>query len=131
MWINPADANKRGIKNGDIVKIFNELGVVLAGAYVTERLRSGVAYIDHGARVDFIKAGEIDRGGAINTIAPDKLISKNCPGMATSGYLVQVERLGLQEYEQWRRDYPEAFNRDYDPASGLQFSAWIEKGGRE
>ena len=37
---------------------------MLAGAYVTERLRPGVAYIDHGARVDFIKAGENDRGGA-------------------------------------------------------------------
>ena len=129
VWINPAEAKKRGIQNGDIVKIFNELGIVLAGAYVTERLRTGVAYIDHGARVDFIKVGEIDRGGAINTIAPDKLISKNCPGMATSGYLVEVERLSLEEYEQWRRDYPEAFARKYDPASGLQFDAWIEKGG--
>ena len=96
---------------------------------MTERLRTGVVYIDHGARVDFIKVGEIDRGGAINTIAPDKLISKNCPGMATSGYLVEVERLSLEEYEQWRRDYPEAFARKYDPASGLQFDAWIEKGG--
>ena len=108
MWINPADAVKRGIQNGDIVKIINELGIVLAGAYVTERIRSSVVYIDHGARVDFIKVGEIDRGGAINTIAPDKVISKNCPGVATSGYLVQVERLGLNEYDQWRRDYPEA-----------------------
>ena len=76
---------KRGIRNGDIVKIINELGIVLAGAYVTERIRPSVAYIDHGARVDFIKVGEIDRGGAINTIAPDKVISKNCPGMAPAG----------------------------------------------
>jgi anaerobic selenocysteine-containing dehydrogenase len=62
-WLHPSEAEKRGIQNGDIVKIFNERGIVLAGAYVTERLRPGVAYIDHGARVDFIKAGENDRGG--------------------------------------------------------------------
>ena len=127
LWINPADAQQRSIKNGDIVKIFNEMGIVLAGAYVTERIRSGVVYIDHGSRVDFIKLGEIDRGGAINTIAPDVIISENCPGMATSGYLVQVEKLSMDEYEGWRREYPEAFNREYDHASGLQFTAWIEK----
>lgn len=131
LWINPIDAVERGIENGDIVKIFNEMGIVLGGAYVTERIRSGVVYQDHGARVDFIKVGEIDRGGAINTISPNSIISKNCPGMATSGYLVQVEKLSMGEYEQWKREYPEAFNKDYDHASGQQFTAWIEKGGEK
>ena len=131
LWINPIDAEERGIQNGDILKIFNELGIVLAGAYVTERIRSGVVYIDHGARIDFIKVGEIDRGGAINTISPDNIISKTCPGMATSGYLVQVGKLSMGEYEQWKREYPEAFNKDYDHASGLRFNAWIEKGGKK
>ena len=40
----------RGIKHGDIVTIFNERGIVLAGAYVTERIMPGVVYIDHGAK---------------------------------------------------------------------------------
>lgn len=127
VWINPADAEKRGIKNNDIVKIYNDLGIVLAGAYVSERIRSGVVSIDHGARPDPIKVGEIDRGGAINLISPDKIISKNCAGQATSSYLVQVERLQMKEYDCWRREYPEAFERDYEPGSGLQFSAWIQK----
>ena len=26
LWINPADAAKRGIENGDVVKVFNERG---------------------------------------------------------------------------------------------------------
>ncbi len=128
-WLHTSEAEKRGIKNGDIVKIFNERGIVLAGAYVTERLRPGVAYIDHGARVDFIKAGEIDRGGAINTISPRKITSKNAVGNAVTGYLVQVERLSMAEMDQWRKDYPESFEKKYDPASGLRFDAWIEKGG--
>lgn len=129
-WLNPSEAEKRGIKNGDIVKIFNERGIVLAGAYVTERLRPGVAYIDHGARVDFIKVGEIDRGGAINTISPGAITSKNAVGNAVTGYLVQVERLSMEEMDRWRKEYPESFNKKYDPASGLRFDAWVE-GGNE
>ena len=127
-WIHTSEAEKRGIKNGDIVKIINERGIVLAGAYVTERLRPGVAYIDHGARVDFIKAGEIDRGGAINTISPGPITSKNAVGNVVTGYLVQVERLSMEEMDKWRREYPEAFEKEYDPAAGLRFNAWIEGG---
>jgi len=128
MWINPREAAKRGIQPGDIVKIFNERGIVLAGAYVTERLREGVVYVDHGARADAIKIGEIDRGGAINTISPDGIISENCVGQATSGYLVQVERVSGAEMDRWRRDYPEAFERKYDPDAGLRFDAWVVGG---
>jgi trimethylamine-N-oxide reductase (cytochrome c) len=125
VWLHPREAQQRGINHGDIVKIFNERGVVLAGAYVTERLREGVAYIDHGARVDFIEAGKIDRGGAINTISPGAITSKNCGGQATSGYLVQVEKLKAEELDRWREQFPEAFQRAYEPAAGLRFDAWI------
>jgi trimethylamine-N-oxide reductase (cytochrome c) len=128
VWIHPQDAEKRGIKSGDIVKIFNEMGTVLAGAHVTERMIPGAIHIDHGARIDPIKIGEIDRGGAINLISPDKIISQNCPGQATSSYLAEVQRLSMEEYDRWRREYPEAFERPYEPDSGLQFSAWIERG---
>jgi molybdopterin guanine dinucleotide-containing S/N-oxide reductase-like protein len=126
LWMNPIDAQKRGIRNGDIVKTYNERGAVLGGAYVTERLRQGVVYMDHGARCDWIIPGELDRGGAINLISPYNLISKNCNGMASSGYLVEVEKVSREQYEQWRREYPEAFERKYNPASGLMFDAWIE-----
>ncbi len=115
IWINPADAAKRGIDNGDVVKVFNERGAVLVGAYVTERMSPGVVYVDHGARYDPIVVGELDRGGAINTISPHNGTSKNCWGMATSGYLVEIERADLDEL---RRQYPEAFNRPYDRATG-------------
>jgi len=127
LWLHTSEAKIRGIKNGDIVKIFNERGIVLAGALVTERLRPGVVYIDHGARADAIKVGEVDRGGAINTISPDGIISENCVGQATSGYLVQVEKLSGHEMEQWQKDHPEAFERKYDAAAGLRFDAWVVK----
>ena len=115
LWIHPTEAAKRGIRNGDVVKISNERGAVLAGAYVTERLMPGAAYIDHGARYDPIIVGELDRGGAINTITPHKGNSKHCCGMATSGFLVEVERVNIDEL---RQQYPEVFNRPYDRTTG-------------
>ena len=35
----------------------------------------------------------------------------------------------MAQMEEWRTKYPEAFAREYDPASGLQFNGWVE-GGR-
>jgi trimethylamine-N-oxide reductase (cytochrome c) len=126
--MNPAVASARGIENGDIVKVFNERGAVLGGAYVTERLMPGVVYMDHGARYDPIVPGELDRGGAINTITPHNITSKNATGMVVSGFLVEVEKVTMSQMEEWRKQYPEAFQREYDPASGLRFSAWVEEG---
>ena len=127
VWLNVKEATKRDIKNGDIVKVYNERGSVLGGAYVTERLMPGVAYMDHGARCDWIIPGELDRGGAINLISPRNITSKNCAGQATSGYLVEVEKVGMAQMEEWKRQYPESFEKEYTPASGLRFDAWIEK----
>ena len=86
--------------------------------------------MDHGARVDWIIPGKLDRGGAINLISPRGTVSKNCPGMATSGYLVEVEKVTAAQMEEWKKQYPEAFEREYDPASGLRFNAWVVEGGK-
>ncbi len=128
VWLNPKDAAKRGIKDGDIVKVFNERGVVLCGARVWERMSPGIAYVDHGARHDPI-IDNVDRGGAINTISPNGIVSKNACGQATSGYLVDVQKVTERDYQEWREKDPEsfdaAFQRDYDPAAGLRFDGWI------
>ena len=124
VWINLADASSRGIKDGDIVKIFNERGGVLLGAYITERIMPGVVGVDHGARYDPIVVGELDKGGAINTICPHNITSKNCPGMVTNGFLVEVELANLDEL---RKQYPEAFGRPYDQASGLCLEQFLER----
>ena len=129
LWIHPSEAEKRGIKSGDVVKIYNERGVVLAGVYVTERIMPGVAYIDHGARYDPIVPGELDRGGAINTITPHKGTSRNCRGgMVVSGFLVEVAPVDMDEL---RTKYPEAFSRPYHRASGLRFDRVIAGGEQE
>jgi trimethylamine-N-oxide reductase (cytochrome c) len=125
-WIHPKDAEKRGIESGDIVKVHNERGGVLCGALVWERIMPGVISIDHGARADFIIPGKLDRGGAINTIVPEAIVSKHCAGQTTGGFLAEVEKVSLKQMGEWKEQYFDAFKREYDPGSGLRFNAWVE-----
>jgi trimethylamine-N-oxide reductase (cytochrome c) len=124
LWINPADAAARKIRNGDVVRVYNERGIVLGGAYVTERMMPGVVYMDHGARYDPIVPGKIDRGGAINTITPHNLTSKNATGMVVSSFLVEVKKADLDVL---RSKYPEAFERPYQADAGLRMERVLDK----
>ena len=69
----------------------------LAGAYVTERIMPGVDLLRPRGEARSDSPGALDRGGAINTITPHNMTSKNATGMATSGYLVQVSLVDLDE----------------------------------
>ena len=122
VWINPVDAKELGINKGNIVKLFNERGYVLGGAYITERIMPGVIYQDHGARIDMIVPGESDRSGANNLICPTMTTSKNCAGEVTSGYLVGIAKIDINEL---KAQYPEAFAKKYDPNAGLVVDSWI------
>ena len=46
--------------------------------------------------------------------------------MATSSYQVEVEKVSMAQMEEWKKHYPEAFAREYDPASRLRFDSWVE-----
>jgi trimethylamine-N-oxide reductase (cytochrome c) len=125
VWIHPHDASKFGIKHGDIVKVYNDRGAVLFGAYVTERIMPGALKTEHGARTDLI-TDKLDRGGAINLICPSKTTSKNACGMVVTGYLVAVEKVNIEEL---KRKYPEHFLKPYDPVYGSRYDAWVVKKG--
>ena len=47
--INPADAEPRGIVDGGVVRVFNELGEVVCEARIEERVRAGVVSMPKGA----------------------------------------------------------------------------------
>ena len=49
LWINPLDAKTRRIKHGDPVRVFNEHGVSVSKAKVTERVMPGVVLLPQGA----------------------------------------------------------------------------------
>jgi trimethylamine-N-oxide reductase (cytochrome c) len=125
MWIHPQTAAERGIHHHDIVKIFNERGIVLCAAYVTERLIPGVVYVDHGARLDPIIPGWLDRGGCINCITPTSMTSKNSTGMAVSGFLVECQKVTDEEYKTWSTTYAEAWNRPLSHDAGVCLAGWL------
>jgi len=126
-WLSPSEAEKRGIKHGDIVKVFNEKGIVLCAAYVTERLIDHTCYVDHGSRLDPIIPEEVDRGGAINNITPTHPISKHATGMATSSFLVEVAKVTDEDWADWKARAPWAFERKYDDAFGVITEGWMAK----
>jgi hypothetical protein len=39
---------------------------------------------------------------------------------------VGVEEVTLARMEEWKGQYPEAFERGYDPTYGMHFNAWVE-----
>ena len=92
----PQDAEKRGIKHGDIVKVFNDRGAVLGIAQVTERVRPGTVHsYQAGAKYDPLepgKAGSIDKGGCMNLLTPSRMVSKNAPGEANNSCLVEIRK---------------------------------------
>ncbi|QUH21588.1 molybdopterin-dependent oxidoreductase [Alkaliphilus sp. B6464] len=71
IWINTQDAEARGIQNGQMVKVFNDRGVVILPAKVTTRIMPGVTSMPQGAWYDPDKDG-IDRRGNINTLTSHK-----------------------------------------------------------
>ena len=125
-WLSPEEAAKRGIKHGDIVKVFNERGIVLCGAYITERLIEHTCYVDHGSRLDPIIPGEVDRGGAINNITPTNPMGKNSTGMATSSFLCDVQKVTEEDWADWKRRAPWAFERHVDSAFGVCVEGWMK-----
>lgn len=69
VWINPLDAKRRGIANGDKVSVFNGRGEVHIEAKVTPRIMPGVAAMGQGAWHDADMNGDrIDHGACINTL---------------------------------------------------------------
>lgn len=94
--IHPVDAEARGVRNGEIVKLFNDRGAVLCAAVVTQRVARGVihAYAS-SAKYDPLDPRDPkspDRGGCVALLTSARLLSKNVPGMASNSCLIEVEK---------------------------------------
>ena len=49
VWMNPIDAKPRNIKNGDMIRIFNDRGEVHINVKITPRIIPGGCGIKRGA----------------------------------------------------------------------------------
>lgn len=71
VWVNILDAEERDIKDGDLVKVFNDRGVIIMPVKVTHKIMPGVVSIPQGAWYSPDKEG-IDRRGCVNTLTKYK-----------------------------------------------------------
>ena len=88
MWINPVDADARGIRDGDEVYVFNDRGKLVIKAWVTKRIVPGVVSIYEGAWFNPDAEG-IDRGGCVNVLTSDEYSPAGAAALKTA--LVEVE----------------------------------------
>ena len=94
-FINTNDAKKRGIKTGDIVRLFNKRGQVLAGAVVTDDYKSGVCRIHEGAWYSPLeggKPGTLCTYGDPNVLTLDIGTSKLAQATSAHTALVEIEK---------------------------------------
>ena len=89
LLLNPLDARRRGISDGDRVRVYSAVGALLTTARVVERVMPGVVHMYQGAWFRPAADGA-DEGACVNSVCPDT-VSPGASG-ATNGALVQVER---------------------------------------
>jgi anaerobic dimethyl sulfoxide reductase subunit A len=90
IFINPFDAAERGIRAGDLVRVWNERGEVVLPARVTPRILPGVVDIPQGAWWSPNESG-VDFGGCINVLTSERW-TPFAFGTAQQTIMVEVER---------------------------------------
>ncbi|MBI4767063.1 MAG: molybdopterin-dependent oxidoreductase [Deltaproteobacteria bacterium] len=87
--LNTIDAEARGIRQGDLVRVFNDRGEVRIPARVTERIMPGVVALPQGAWYNPDEKG-IDYGGCANVLTKNVI----SPGGAFTPHtaLVEIEK---------------------------------------
>lgn len=91
------DAEARGLKAGDLVRVFNARGACLAALRISDALRPGVARMSTGAWFDPTSwlasgPGNVERHGNPNVLTPDIGASRLSQGCMAQTCLVEVER---------------------------------------
>ena len=97
--MHPADAARRGLAGGEVVRVFNDRGACLAGLVVDERLRPSVVQLSTGAWYDPVDPTDPDSlcaHGNPNVLTDDVGTSALARGCTGAHVLVQVERFDGQ-----------------------------------
>ncbi|MDA0116975.1 trimethylamine-N-oxide reductase TorA [Vibrio sp. T11.5] len=94
VYINPQDAKEKGIKDGDLVRVFNDRGQLLAGAVLTDSYARGVIRIEEGAWYGPLneKEGAICTYGDPNTLTMDIGSSELAQATSANTCIVNFEK---------------------------------------
>jgi len=94
LTMHPRDAEARGVKAGDVVRVYNDRGACLAGVRIDDGVRRGVVVLPTGAWYDPLVPGEIgtlEKHGNPNVLTLDKGTSKLTQGCIAQTVLVEIE----------------------------------------
>lgn len=99
--MNSNDAKKRGIVNGDIVKVKSRHGVVIRPVYITERMMPGVATLGEGAWVDKDDETGIDKAGATNSLSGKNPCGQGVQPWNSNNVEIEKYNKPLKPDDQW------------------------------
>ncbi|MBL4258973.1 trimethylamine-N-oxide reductase TorA [Vibrio fluvialis] len=94
VYMNPMDAKAKGIKEGDLVRVFNGRGQLLAGAVLSDSYPRGVIRIEEGAWYGPLseKEGAICTYGDPNTLTLDLGTSELAQATSANTCIVDFEK---------------------------------------
>src|SRR5690606_171490 len=90
--LHPDDAAARGLADGDVVRVHNDRGSLLAGVQVSDELRPGVAQLSTGAWYDPSAPDVTCAHGNPNALTPTTGTSGLSQGCTRQHVLVEVTR---------------------------------------
>lgn len=102
--ISVEDAAANGIKDGDLVELYNERGALIAGAQVTDQIMKGVVSLEEGNWIQLDSRGRCN-SGAINMITTSVASSGLSQATSANTCIASLKRC----------DDAESENRAYEP----------------
>jgi len=93
--IHPDDAAARGLRDGDVARLFNSRGACLAGVIISDKMLPGVVQLATGAWYDPQQpgiVGTLDVHGNPNLLTLDKGTSRLAQGPSAQTTLVEIEK---------------------------------------
>lgn len=91
LWIHPADAEARDVREGELVRVYNDRGALEIKAHVTDRIVSGVCAMAQGAWYS-PNADGVDTRGSINVLTSSDKPTPLAKGNPQHTNLVEVRK---------------------------------------
>ena len=93
--VNRQDAEARGVRDDDLIRLWNDRASVVCAAQVTDRIRPGVVSAS-SASAQYRPAGEpgnsTDLGGCVNMLNSKKTLTDKSSGMTPNTSRIQFEK---------------------------------------
>ncbi|WP_165171629.1 molybdopterin-dependent oxidoreductase [Adlercreutzia sp. ZJ242] len=104
VWLSASDAKRRGIKDNDLVRVFNDAGEIVVPAYVTSRMTPGVTCVifgrwqEHTKHKTELSPQGVDTRGNCNFLIKDEFYDDILGALLCSD-LVEIEKVEYTEID--------------------------------